>query len=253
MSNILNADFVAMWIRVGTPLIFAALGASICTQAGVVNLGLEGIMLISALMGVLGSVWGGSVWAGALVGILSGVVVSVIFAYFHLVLKANNVLCGTAVNTAATGLTVFVLQIVTGEKGNSSSLQSFVFPEIDIPLIKDLPVLGDIISGHNLLTYLAILMVVAVWFLLYKTPLGLRMRAMGEAPEVAASVGQSVNRIQFLWSPDKLGGDVLVYGIFGHVCKRYDGRTWIYCFSSSVYGACNTDWSFGFCDDLCIL
>ena len=87
MSNILNADFVAMWIRVGTPLIFAALGASICTQAGVVNLGLEGIMLISALMGVLGSVWGGSVWAGALVGILSGVVVSVIFAYFHLVLK----------------------------------------------------------------------------------------------------------------------------------------------------------------------
>ncbi len=198
MSNILNADFVAMWIRVGTPLIFAALGASICTQAGVVNLGLEGIMLISALMGVLGSVWGGSVWAGALVGILSGVVVSVIFAYFHLVLKANNVLCGTAVNTAATGLTVFVLQIVTGEKGNSSSLQSFVFPEINIPLIKDLPVLGDIISGHNLLTYLAILMVVAVWFLLYKTPLGLRMRAMGEAPEVAASVGQSVNRIQFL-------------------------------------------------------
>ena len=136
MSNIINADFVAMWIRVGTPLIFAALGASICTQAGV--------------------------------------------------------------NTAATGLTVFVLQIVTGEKGNSSSLQSFVFPEIDIPLIKDLPVLGDIISGHNLLTYLAILMVVAVWFLLYKTPLGLRMRAMGEAPEVAASVGQSVNRIQFL-------------------------------------------------------
>ena len=78
MSNIINADFVAMWIRVGTPLIFAALGASICTQAGVVNLGLEGIMLISALMGVLGSVWGGSVWAGALVGILSGVVVSAI-------------------------------------------------------------------------------------------------------------------------------------------------------------------------------
>ena len=153
---------------------------------------------------------------------------------------------------------MFVLQIVTGEKGNSSSLQSFVFPEIDIPLIKDLPVLGDIISGHNLLTYLAILMVVAVWFLLYKTPLGLRMRAMGEAPEVAASVGQSVNRIQFLaiifcGVLTSLGGDVLVYGIFGYVCKRYDGGTWIYCFSSSVYGACNTDWSFGFCDDLCIL
>ena len=70
MSNIFNANFISMWMRVGTPLIFAALGASICTQAGVVNLGLEGIMLISALMGVLGSVWGGSLISGAIIGIL---------------------------------------------------------------------------------------------------------------------------------------------------------------------------------------
>lgn len=198
MSNIFNANFISMWIRVGTPLIFAALGASICTQAGVVNLGLEGIMLISALMGVLGSVWGGSLISGAIIGILSGTLVSVIFAYFHLVLKANNVLCGTAVNTIATGLTVFVLQIVTGEKGNSSSLQSFVFPNIDIPVIKNIPIIGEIVSGHNALTYIALIMVFVVWFLMYKTPLGLRMRAIGESPDVASSVGQSVSKIQFL-------------------------------------------------------
>lgn len=198
MSNIFNVNFISMWIRVGTPLIFAALGASICTQAGVVNLGLEGIMLISALMGVLGSVWGGGLISGAIIGILSGTLVSVIFAYFHLVLKANNVLCGTAVNTAATGLTVFVLQIVTGEKGNSSSLQSFVFPNIDIPVIKNIPIIGEIVSGHNALTYIALIMVFVVWFLMYKTPLGLRMRAIGESPDVASSVGQSVSKIQFL-------------------------------------------------------
>ena len=198
MSNIFNANFISMWIRVGTPLIFAALGASICTQAGVVNLGLEGIMLISALMGVLGSVWGGSLISGAIIGILSGTLVSVIFAYFHLVFKANNVLCGTAVNTVATGLTVFVLQIVTGEKGNSSSLQSFVFPNIDIPVIKNIPIIGEIVSGHNALTYIALIMVFVVWFLMYKTPLGLRMRAIGESPDVASSVGQSVSKIQFL-------------------------------------------------------
>ena len=198
MSNIFNVNFISMWIRVGTPLIFAALGASICTQAGVVNLGLEGIMLISALMGVLGSVWGGGLISGAIIGILSGTLVSVIFAYFHLVLKANNVLCGTAVNTAATGLTVFVLQIVTGEKGHSSSLQSFVFPNIDIPVIKNIPIIGEIVSGHNALTYIALIMVFVVWFLMYKTPLGLRMRAIGESPDVASSVGQSVSKIQFL-------------------------------------------------------
>ena len=124
--------------------------------------------------------------------------VSAIFAYFHLILKANATLCGTAINTAATGLTVFVLQLATGEKGNSSSLRSFSFPEVEIPLIKDIPVVGDILSGHNALTYTAILMVVLVYILLYKTPLGLRMRAVGENPNAASSVGQDVVKIRFI-------------------------------------------------------
>lgn len=187
-----------MWIRVATPILLASLGAVICTKAGVVNLGLEGIMLISALAGVLGSAFGGSLWIGLLTGLLASVAVSAVFAYFHLVLKANNVLCGTAVNTMASGLTVFVLQLATGEKGNSSSLKSFSFPNVDIPIIKDIPVLGGILSGHNALTYLALAMVVVIWFFLYKTPTGLRMRAVGENPNAASSVGQNVIKIQFL-------------------------------------------------------
>lgn len=191
---IFSTDFLYMWIRVATPILLASLGAVICTKAGVVNLGLEGIMLISALAGVLGSAFGGSLW----VGLLASVAVSAVFAYFHLVLKANNVLCGTAVNTMASGLTVFVLQLATGEKGNSSSLKSFSFPNVEIPIIKDIPVLGGILSGHNALTYLAIAMVVIIWFFLYKTPTGLRMRAVGENPNAASSVGQNVVKIQFL-------------------------------------------------------
>ena len=195
---IFSTDFLYMWIRVATPILLASLGAVICTKAGVVNLGLEGIMLISALAGVLGSAFGGSLWIGLLVGLLASVAVSVVFAYFHLVLKANNVLCGTAVNTMASGLTVFVLQLAAGEKGNSSSLKSFSFPDVDIPIIKDIPVLGGILSGHNALTYLALAMVVVIWFFLYKTPTGLRMRAVGENPNAASSVGQNVVKIQFL-------------------------------------------------------
>ena len=98
---IFSTDFLYMWIRVATPILLASLGAVICTKAGVVNLGLEGIMLISALAGVLGSAFGGSLWIGLLTGLLASVAVSAVFAYFHLVLKANNVLCGTAVNTMA--------------------------------------------------------------------------------------------------------------------------------------------------------
>lgn len=198
LSLIFSADFLYMWIRVATPIIFASLGAVICTKAGVVNLGLEGIMLISALAGVLGSAFGGSLVWGVLAGLLAAVAVSAVFAYFHLVLKANNVLCGTAVNTMASGLTVFVLQLATGEKGNSSSLKSFTFPNVDIPVVKDIPVVGSILSGHNALTYFALFMVAAIWFFLYKTPAGLRMRAVGENPDAASSVGQNVVKIQFL-------------------------------------------------------
>ena len=198
LSYIISPEFVYMWIRVATPIIFSSLGGVICSRAGVVNLGLEGIMLISALAGVLGSAFGGSLLWGMVAGLAAALAVSALFAYFHLVLKANNVLCGTAVNTMASGLTVFVLQLATGEKGNSSSLKSFAFPQVNIPVIKDIPVLGSIISGHNALTYFALLMVFVIWFFLYKTPMGLRMRAVGENPDAASSVGQNVTGIRFL-------------------------------------------------------
>lgn len=190
-------DFLFMWIRVATPILWAALGASICEKSGVVNLGLEGIMLIAALFGVIGSAFGGGLFWGIVAGVLSAVVVSVLFAYFHLVLKANSVLCGTAINTIAAGLTVFVLQLLTGEKGSSSSLNSFQFPTLNIPIIEN-PVLGRILSGHNILTYMGLLMVFLIHLFFYRTPIGLRIRAVGETPKAAESVGINVVRIRLL-------------------------------------------------------
>lgn len=191
-------DFLFMWIRVATPILWAALGASICEKSGVVNLGLEGIMLIAALFGVIGSAFGGGLFWGIAAGILSTVVVSALFAYFHLVLKANSVLCGTAINTIAAGLTVFVLQLLTGEKGSSSSLNSFQFPTLNIPIIENIPVLGRILSGHNILTYMGLLMVLFIHLFFYRTPIGLRIRAVGETPKAAESVGINVVRIRLL-------------------------------------------------------
>lgn len=191
-------DFLFMWIRVATPILLTSLGAVICERTGVVNLGLDGIMLIAALFGVLGSAWGGNLFWGTVAGIGAALIVSGVFAYFHLILKANAVLCGTAVNTIAGGLTVFVLQLATGEKGSSSSLKSFSFPAVSIPVIKDVPVLGDILSGHNVITYFAFFMVIVISVFLYRTPMGLRMRAVGENPSAASSVGQNVTKIRFL-------------------------------------------------------
>lgn len=191
-------DFLFMWIRVATPILLTSLGAVICERTGVVNLGLDGIMLISALFGVLGSAWGGNLFWGLVAGVGAALIVSGVFAYFHLMLKANAVLCGTAVNTIAGGLTVFALQLATGEKGSSSSLKSFSFPAVSIPIIKDIPVLGDILSGHNVITYFAFFMVIVISVFLYRTPMGLRMRAVGENPSAASSVGQNVVKIRFL-------------------------------------------------------
>lgn len=198
LGVIFSTDFVFMWIRVATPLLLPALGAAICNRAGVVNLGLEGIMLSSALLGVVGGALGGSIMWGLFAGLGAALLLSLVFAYFHLNLRANPVLCGTAINTFATGFTVFLLELLTGEKGTSSSLRSFSFPTINIPLIHDIPVLGPILSGHNLLTYLAILMVFVVYFLLFKTPLGLRIRSVGANPDAATSVGVNVVKIRYI-------------------------------------------------------
>ncbi len=198
LSTIFSFQFVDMWLRVATPLIFTSMGAVVCERSGVVNLGLEGIMLSAALMGVLGSAFSGSLFIGLLSGLAMGLFLSAVFAYFHLVLKANEVLCGTAINTFAGGFTVFMLEIVTGEKGTSASIKSMAFPTVDIPIIQHIPVLGQLLSGHNLLTYFAFIMVGVLWYLLYKTPIGLRIRAVGENEHAIHSVGISVTKVRFL-------------------------------------------------------
>ncbi|MGN8968316.1 ABC transporter permease [Intestinimonas sp. HCP28S3_D6] len=198
LQNIFSTEFVYMWIRVVTPILLPALGGAICNRAGVVNLGLEGIMLLSALAGVLGSAFGGGLLAGLAAGLGTALLVSLVFAYFHLNLKADATICGTAINTFASGFTVLLLFTITGEKGTSASLKSFSFPTVNIPLVEDIPVIGKILSGHNLMTYVALLAVVAVWFLLYKMPLGLRIRSVGENPNAASSVGVNVRRARYI-------------------------------------------------------
>lgn len=198
-------------------------------------------MLISALAGVLGSAFGGSLWIGLLTGLLASVAVSAVFAYFHLVLKANNVLCGTAVNTMASGLTVFVLQLATGEKGNSSSLKSFSFPNVDIPIIKDIPVLGGILSGHNALTYLALAMVVVIWFFLYKTPTGTSHEGCGRESKRGIQRGTECNKDSVpgycIMRPyDRPWRNVSLHGLSDHVCARHDSRTRLYRPGSLLHG-----------------
>jgi simple sugar transport system permease protein len=195
---IFSVEFAYSVLRVTTPILFAAMASVVAERAGASNIALEGIMLFAALFGAIGSGLTGNLILGFLIALAGGLVIAILLAYFGLYLKTDIILSGIALNTLATGGTVFFMYALIGDKGSTSSLVSLVFPRLSIPQIKSIPVLGGIISGQNTLTYAAFLMVVVVWILLFKTRLGLRMRAVGENPEAAASVGIPVRRIKFI-------------------------------------------------------
>lgn len=198
LSIIFNAEFGYSVLRVTTPILFATLAALISDKAGVMNIALEGIMLIAALSGVVFSALTGSAGLGLLGAVVAGGLVGLFLAYCALELKTDIILSGIAINLMASGGTVFALFLIAGDKGISSSLASKVLPKLNIPGIASIPVLGTMLSGHNVLTYVALLSVIAVFIFLYRTPLGLRIRAVGENPGAAASVGIGVTRIQYL-------------------------------------------------------
>lgn len=233
LDIILTPDFAFSAIRVTTPLLFAALGALISDRAGAVNIGLEGIMLMAALAGVVFSAYTQSALIGLLGAVLIGLITASILAYFTLKLKTDVILGGIALNFFANGGTIFVLYYLTGDKGTSSSLTSMVLPNIQIPVIKSIPVIGEIISGHNILTYVAVLSAVGVWFLLDKTALGLRIRSVGENENAAKSVGINVTRIRYITIALSgifagLGGAFLSMGYVSWFSRGMSaGRGWI--------------------------
>ena len=144
-------EFYFAMFRSATPVLLTTLGAMISSRSGTSNIALEGTMLISAFVGVVVSAFSQSAWIGFLGAVFAGFVISNILAYFILKLKSNAVISGIAINTLASGGTIFALYLITGEKGASTSLPSLKLPSIDIPLIEDIPVLGPVLSGHHIL------------------------------------------------------------------------------------------------------
>ena len=209
-----------------TPILLPALGVAISELAGAVNIALEGIMLMSAFFGVIVSAFTGNIYLALLAGIAAGLATGAILAYFHLKLKADIILGAIALNMFASGFTIFMLYIFTGDKGSTSSLKSLVFPEIQIPLLKSIPVLGPIFSGHNIMTYIALLAVPFFYILVFKTPLGLRIRAVGQNPHAAESVGINVNKIKFY--------ALLLSGLFGAFGGLYLSMGYVSWFSRDM-------------------
>ena len=198
IKGIFSALFLASILRISTPLILPALGGLITELSGSINIALEGVMLTSAFTGVVVSAFTQNVWLGVLAGIAAGILFSALLAYFHLYLETDIILAGIALNIMATGGTIFLLYILTGDKGNSSSLASKMVPVVSIPFIKDIPFLGTVFSGHNIFVYAAVVLTFLTYILLYNTKFGVHLRAVGENPTAAKSLGIPVRSIKFI-------------------------------------------------------
>lgn len=198
LDALLSPEFLNATLRATTPILFATLASAVASKSGIINMALEGIMLFSALFGVIFSAAFQSAWIGLLVTIVLGGFIGFVLAFFVLKLKTDEILAAIAINLIAAGGTVFILLIVSGDRGVSSSIQSLQLPRITLPIIENIPFLGQIISNQNILTYLSLIMVFVVHIFLYKTPLGLRIRAVGENKDAAESVGISSQKVQFI-------------------------------------------------------
>jgi ABC-type uncharacterized transport system permease subunit len=214
IEGIFSAAFLASMLRVTTPILLPSMGALLSDRAGVINIGLEGIMLAAAFSGVIVSVyapaWFGvetgrliGPWLGMGVGMVIGILMALLLGFFRLKLHGNIILGGIALNILGSSASVAIMYEITGDKANTASLTSLQMPFIQLPaFIADIPLVGQFVytvfNNQSIMTWLAFLSVGIVWYLLYRTPFGKHLRAAGEHPEAAESVGIKVARTRYL-------------------------------------------------------
>ena len=190
-----SALFAAM-LRFATPLLFGALGGIVSERSGVVNIGIEGMMLMGCYFGIYGADIGGSWVIGLLVAMVAGGVLALVHAVFSVTLRADQIVGGVAINLLAVGITGYLYVDHYGDQGTPDDVSRV--PDVTLPLIKDIPFVGDAIGKTNLMTWLAILVAIGLAVFLFRTPQGLRLRSVGEHPRAAETVGLSVIRTRYL-------------------------------------------------------
>jgi general nucleoside transport system permease protein len=181
---------IASGLTFATPLLFGALGGIISERSGVVNIALDGMMLMGCYFGILGANVFNSWVLGALLGMASGGLLALVHAYFSIHLRANQVISGYAINFLAYGLTGYLFVAHYGDNGTPGTLPTV--PNLSLPVVKNFAFFGTAIGDANLLTWVGLILVPVLWWFLFRTRAGLRLRAIGEQPIAASTVGLKV-------------------------------------------------------------
>jgi simple sugar transport system permease protein len=197
MTDFLTPAFVssvlAAAVAAGTAILYACLGELITERAGVLNLGIEGIMLMGALAGVAGCMGTGNVWVGAALALIAGAAMAAIHAILTVGLRANQVVAGLALTIFGAGLSAFLGRDLVGLPLPDA------FRRLDVPLLAEIPIFGRIFFQQSALTYISYALVAFLWWYIYRTRAGLRLRAIGERPEAADAMGVDVARLRALY------------------------------------------------------
>jgi simple sugar transport system permease protein len=230
----LFTSILAITLRAGTSLVYATLGEIYTENSGILNLGLEGIMILSAVTGFATAYYSDSVLLGFLIAMLVGAILATIHAFLSVTMRANQVVSGLSITLFGTGLASYLGQRL-GPESNNFYLAGLVGPKlqtISIPFLSEIPIIGSLFN-QDILTYIIYLLVPIAWFYLYKTRNGLNLRSVGEDPQTADAMGINVAKTRYLYT---ILGGVLV-GLGGaHLSLSYTpgwsenltgGRGWI--------------------------
>jgi ABC-type uncharacterized transport system permease subunit len=199
LHALLSTAFLVTWIsasiRLAGPVLMAALGETFAERSGILNVGIEGILLLGALASFLTSMYTGSVWLSLLAALLVGLFSGVFLGWMYVVVRASQVVTGLVFNVLAIGLASTVYRKVMNHSEAPQSIA--MFHDVHLPLLSDLPIVGSIFFSQNLLLYLTLAMVVLAQWILFRTRFGLSLRACGENPRAADAAGISVSKIRF--------------------------------------------------------
>jgi general nucleoside transport system permease protein len=253
LDSILTAGVLASTLRFATPLAFAAMGGIFSERSGVVNIGLEGMMLTGAFFGIWGSVWSGSWVVGLLMAMLFGGLLALIHAFFSIHLRADQIVSGFAVNFLALGLTGYLYSSIY--PGGIHADVSRV-PQVELGFLDAIPAIGGFLDGVfgrlNLLVWVMFVIVILAYVVLFKTPIGLRIRSVGEHPRAADTVGISVYGVRYAAVVTSgvlaaLGGAFLSIGFVGSFAENMtSGRGYI-ALAAVIFGKWRPGWAFAAC------
>jgi simple sugar transport system permease protein len=195
---------IAATLRYATPLTFAAIGGLYCERSGVVNIALEGMLLTGAFFGIWGAIWahgwaGSAAWiVGLAIAALAGMALAAIHAIWSISLKVDQIISGTALNFLALGITGFIFIDKYGNSGTPGNVPDYGIPDIHLHFLSNWYFVGPILGQLNLMIWLSFVLLIATYVFVFRTPYGLRLRAVGEHPRAADTVGISVYRIRYI-------------------------------------------------------